>query len=239
MTNNNVKKESMSFYLIIIGMIYSTIFFTSFVMGYKVISIHSHILCSSVFIFPFLFPINDALTELFGAKTTYIMILTTIGCEFFFGVATYLLASMPSPPTWDNQELYSTLTTGFLHIAFADSLSLAVSFFLNSYYINKWGLKLGGRKFFYRSIGATAIGELVFTVMTNLITFNSFNVANISDTYNIILSDYLLKMIYSLIICIPNAMMVNWIKAKLSQSNDVNASENVISITNARVRYRN
>lgn len=164
------------------------------------------------FCFPLLFPINDSLTEIFGEKTSYLMIIATIICEFLFSYITYFLASLPSPALWKNQEIYPVLTSGFLHIAVADSISLAIGFFANTYVLARWGVKIFGKGFFIRSLGATAVGELLFTISTNLITFHYFSVANIWETSNIIISDYVLKMIYSLIICIPNAFVVYKVK---------------------------
>ena len=226
-------------YLIVIGMLYITIFFASFVMGYKTVDLNGRILCASVFVFPLLFPINDSLTEIFGKKTSYLMIIATIICEFLFSYITYFLASLPSPALWKNQEIYPLLTSGFLHIAVADSISLAIGFFANTYVLARWGVKFFGKSFFMRSLGATAVGELLFTVSTNLITFHYYGVANIWETSNIIISDYFLKMIYSFFICIPNAIMIYKIKKLINASNNNNEnSYNVMNINQLRTKYR-
>ncbi|CZQ03387.1 conserved hypothetical integral membrane protein [Legionella pneumophila] len=208
-------------------------------MGYKTVDLNGRILCASVFVFPLLFPINDSLTEIFGEKTSYLMIIATIICEFLFSYITYFLASLPSPALWKNQEIYPVLTSGFLHIAVADSISLAIGFFANTYVLARWGVKIFGKGFFIRSLGATAVGELLFTISTNLITFHYFSVANIWETSNIIISDYVLKMIYSLIICIPNAFVVYKVK-KIINANCTNkeTAYNVMNINQLRTKYR-
>ena len=224
-------------YLVLLGMLYTTIFFCSFVMGYKTVDIYGRILCSSVFVFPLLFPLNDSITELLGAKISYAMILAIIICEFMFAFITYGLACLPSPVHWQNQGIYPLITTGFIHIAIADSFSLAIGFFANTYVLNKWGIKWFGKGFFSRSLGATAVGELIFTISTNLITFHILSTANFIDTANIIVSDYILKMAYSFIICIPNAYVVSKIKKYLSADKAV-LNEKIIPINQIRVRYR-
>lgn len=224
-------------YLVLIGMLYATIFFCSFVMGYKTIDLYGRILCSSVFVFPFLFPINDSITELLGAKVSYLMIIAIIFCEFMFSFITHALAVLPSPSHWQHQEIYPLLTTGFIHIAIADSISLAIGFVANTYVLDKWGIKWFGSGFFRRSLGATALGELLFTISTNLIAFHMFSTANLIDTGNIIISDYILKMAYSFVICIPNAYLVSLIK-KHTQNEDTIKDPKVIPINQIRVRYR-
>ncbi|HAT7923597.1 TPA: hypothetical protein GJ766_15140 [Legionella pneumophila] len=224
-------------YLVLIGMLYATIFFCSFVMGYKTVDIYGRILCSSVFVFPLLFPINDSITELLGAKISYLMIVAIIICEFMFSFITHALAVLPSPSHWQNQDLYPILTTGFIHIAIADSISLAIGFFANTYVLDKWGIKWFGTGFFRRSLGATAVGELLFTISTNLITFHMLSTASLIDTTNIIISDYILKMAYSFIICIPNAYLVSLVKKHIQKEVTI-PDRNIIAINQIRARYR-
>ena len=147
----------------------------------------------------------------------------------------------PSPNHWDHQEIYPILTYGFTHIAIADSISLAIGFFANTYVLCNWGVKLFGRGFFIRSLGATAIGELLFTISTNFITFHYHQVANLAETLNIISSDYLFKMFYSLLICIPNAFIVNKIKQIIRKKDGNNLfvqHSNIVNIKQVRTEYR-
>lgn len=224
-------------YLVLLGMLYATIFFCSFIMGYKTVDLYGRILCSSVFIFPLLFPINDSITELLGAKVSYLMIIAIIFCEFTFSLITHALAVLPSPSHWQNQEIYPLLTAGFIHIAIANSISLAIGFFTNTYILDKWGIKWFGTGFFRRSLGATALGELLFTISTNLITFHVLSTASLIDTTNIIVSDYILKMAYSIFICIPNAFLVSLIKKQMKKE-DLISDKKVIHLSKIRVRYR-
>ena len=208
-------------------------------MGYKTVIIYGRILCSSVLIFPFLFPLNDSITELISAKLSYFMIAAIIICEFLFSFSTYAMAHLPSPAGWKNQEIYPLLTSGFIHIAIADSISLFIGFFANTYVFKRWGIKLFGNSFFMKSLGATAIGELLFTISTNILTFHIFSEANLSDTFNIIFSDYILKMIYSFLICIPNAYIVMKIKQVANNDKEVSNNGSIILFKKPRISYRN
>lgn len=225
--------------LIFIGMLYTTIFFSSFILGYKGVQIGGGILCASVFIFPLLFPINDSISELISPRASYFLIIFIIICEFLFSLVTYCIALLPSPTHWDNQSIYPILTSGFLHIAIADSISLAIGFFANTYIFSKWGLKIFGTGFFRRSLGATAIGELLFTISTNFITFHGLGNAGLLDTLNIIGSDYAFKMLYSLLICIPNAYFVQRIKKlKYAEHTKQTQNTNVFALKLTEPSYR-
>lgn len=222
-------------YLIFIGMLYATIFFSSFVMGYKTVELYGRILCSSVLVFPLLFPLNDSISEILGSKTSYFMIFAIIICEYMFSFITHALAVLPSPPHWKNQEMYNFLTYGFIQIAIADSISLTIGMVANIYVFKKWGFKWFGSNFFFRSLGSTAIGELLFTISTNLIAFH--NVGHFDEIINIITSDYIFKMAYSIIICIPNTILVTLIKNKFTDNSE-SMPENIIPISQIRAKYR-
>lgn len=233
---NEIDKECC---LVFLGMTYATVFFCSFVMGYKAVSLYGRLFCSSVFIFPLLFPLNDAITEIIGAKVSYFMIVAIIVCEFTFAFITHTLALLPSPIHWKGQETYLILTGGFINIAIADSISLAIGFFANTYILDKWGIKIFGSNFFLRSLGCTAIGELLFTISTNLLAFHYFSAANIEETIDIIASDYLFKLIYSIIICIPNAYLVSQIKKNIHRDEpSVYLDHKIININRVRLTYR-
>ena len=63
-----------------------------------------------------------------------------------------------------------------------------------------------------RSLGATAVGEITYTIITNIITY--YGVLSWQSTANVIISDYFFKLIYSAIIAYPAALLVVYVKIK-------------------------
>jgi uncharacterized integral membrane protein (TIGR00697 family) len=163
-------------------------------------------------IFPLLFPLSDALAEIYGASIAKSMIGYTIIGEVIFVALTNAAISLPSPQTWHHQAAYNFLVGGYIHILMANSIAMIVSFYLNVYFINKWRILLQGKYYYWRSLGATAIGEITYTIITNAIAY--FNVLSWQDVSNIILSDYGFKLIYSMIILYPGALLVAHTKTK-------------------------
>ncbi len=198
--------------IVFLSMLYITLFLASMTVGYKIVIFGKQLYCASILIFPLLFPLSDALAEIYGASIAKSMIFYTIISEIIFVTLTNAAISLPSPDTFINQSSYDFIVGGYVHILMANSIAMIVSFYLNVYFINKWRILLHGKHYYWRSLGATAIGEISYTIITNIIAY--YNVLPWQDTANIIFSDYIFKFIYSMIILYPGALFVAHIKNK-------------------------
>jgi len=198
-------------------MLYMTLFFASITVGYKIVIFGTQLYCASVLIFPLLFPLSDALSELYGAGIAKSMIWYSAICEAVFVALTNAVIHLPSPSSWHHQEAYNFLVGGYVHILFANVTAMILSFYLNIMLLNKWRILSGGKYYYLRSIGATAIGEISYTIITNIIAYAG--ILSWVDISNVIISDYLFKLIYSIIIAYPAALFVIHIKRKYKISN--------------------
>jgi len=198
--------------IVLIGMIYMSLFLASSTLGYKIVAVGSQLYCASILIFPLLFPFSDALTEIYGTKFAKSMIWYTIICECIFVTLTNSAIRLPSPANWHHQAEYDFIVGGYAHILLANVTAMLVSFYLNVWLLNKWKVLLKGKHYYFRSLGATAIGELIYTIITNAIAYTG--VLPAADIINIIFSNYLFKLIYSAILAYPAALFVIYIKSK-------------------------
>jgi uncharacterized integral membrane protein (TIGR00697 family) len=198
--------------IVLLSMLYMALFLASMTVGYKIVIFGKQLYCASILIFPLLFPLSDALAEIYGVSIAKSMIWYTIISEAVFVTLTNTAISLPSPQNWHHQEAYNFIVGGYIHILIANSTAMIVSFYLNVYFINKWRILLQGKHYYWRSLGATAIGEIIYTIITNAIAY--VNVLPWNDIFNIILSDFSLKLIYSIIILYPGALLVTHIKSK-------------------------
>lgn len=198
--------------VILLSMIYITLFFASATVGYKIVVFGRELYCASILIFPLLFPFSDALAEIYGSKIAKNLIWYTVLCEIIFVLLTNVAIHLPSPLTWHHQAEYNFLVGGYIHILLANVSAMIISFYLNVNLLNKWKILLRGKHYYLRSLGATAVGEASYTIISNIIAY--FGVLHWNEITNIIISDYLLKMVYSLIIAYPAALFVSYIKMK-------------------------
>lgn len=157
--------------IVLISMIYMALFLASMTVGYKIVIFGNHLYCASILIFPLLFPLSDALAEIYGAQIAKSMIVYTIIGEIIFVSMTNTAIHLPSPTTWHHQEAYDFIVGGYIHILAANAIAMIASFYLNVYFINRWRILLQGRYYYWRSLGATAIGEISYTILTNAIAY--------------------------------------------------------------------
>lgn len=76
--------------------------------------------------------------------------------------------------------------------------------------ITRWKILLKGKYFLLRCLGASAIGELIFTLTAYLIEF--FGVVSISHIFQLIVVSYIIKLVLNLLLSIPVASLANWLK---------------------------
>lgn len=208
----NKNNESPFNAIVLLSMIYMSLFFASITVGYKIVAFGNQLYCASVLIFPLLFPFSDALTEIYGTNIAKSMIWYTVICEAIFVSLTNIAIRLPSPANWHHQSEYNFFIDGYTHILLANATALIVSFYLNIFLLNKWRRLLKGKHYYMRSLGATAVGEITYTVITNIITY--YGVLSWQNTINVIISDYCFKLIYSAIIAYPAALLVVYVKTK-------------------------
>lgn len=200
--------------IVLLSMLYMSLFFASITVAYKIVAFGHELYCASILIFPLLFPFSDALAEIYGPEIAKSMVWYTIICEAIFVLLTNVAIHLPSPPNWHHQAEYNFFVGGYVHVLMANVTALLISFYLNVFLLNKWRILLKGKYFYLRSLGATAVGEISYTIITNVIAY--FGILSWSEISNIIVSDYIVKLVYSAIIAYPAAVLVAYVKVKYS-----------------------
>lgn len=231
-------KNNENDYILFIGMVYMSLFLASLTVGYKLVAFGHQLYCGSVFIFPLLFNISDVVAELYGRRLARNLIWFTLICECLFVLSTNLVVKMPHPITWHHQIDYNYVVGSYPRILIGDILAISFSFYVNVRLISQWKLIWNGKFFFLRSVGATAIGEIVFTILTNFIAFIA--VVSYKDIAKIMLFDYLFKLVYSIIAAYPLSLFVAFIKIHKQGHSDLSLlnppqpihTSNVLSFTN-------
>ena len=88
-----------------------------------------------------------------------------IGGSFIFAFSCAGMISFKTPSGWAYQESYDQVLGKLPRVAIASFLAIFVGAFINAYAISKWKILLRGRYFWLRSLGASAIGEFIFTIV--------------------------------------------------------------------------
>jgi uncharacterized integral membrane protein (TIGR00697 family) len=207
-------------YLLALAMFYMTIKITTVLLIYKIITIGSFSPSASTIIIPLWFVTGDIIAEIYGYKTARNLIWMAILGQFIFAFLCWSFALVDSPDILQNQEAYEEILTRIPRVAFASFLAIALGGILNAYAINKWKILLHGKYFLLRSFGASAIGELTFTICAYMVKFAG--ITPISKIIELITISYIFKLIINPFLIIPAFVITKYIKSHETSLSNVN-----------------
>lgn len=185
-------------HLTLLSMLYMTIKLITVLLIYKVIVIGYFSATASTLIMPFWFFLGDVITEVYGYEITRQLIWIAIFCQFVFALVCAEMIRLPSPAMWAHQAAYDQVLGKLPRVAFASFLAIVCGAFINAYALAKWKILYKGKSFWKRSLGSSAIGEIIFTMIAYLIEFagvvptlNLMQLMAISVGVKLILSPFL------------------------------------------------
>ncbi len=203
---------------------YTTIVVASLVLTNKILEWHGIILSACLISFPLIYLFGDIVAEVYGYKESQKLIWFTIMSCIIFSIITQAAIYIPSANFYNNSAAYQQVLGQDLKFTLVGCLAIVLGAQVNMYAITKWKLLLNGRYFWLRSIGATALGELVNSLVAfPLGFFGDFPFHNIME---VMFFSYILKMIYAVLLVYPASLVVTYYKAKGINANDVDFSFN-------------
>jgi uncharacterized integral membrane protein (TIGR00697 family) len=144
-------------------MLYVALGLCAELLVYKPISMGHSVASAGSFISPFWFILSDIIAELYGYKAAKNMFYCMLVVDFIVALILVLLIHFPSPLTWHGESDYEMIFGPLLKLFLATFVGFFIGGFLNIRLVTKWKVLLKGRYFWLRSIGASMIGEIIFT----------------------------------------------------------------------------
>lgn len=210
--------------------IFVTLSMLTIILLYKVISIHGIPISAATLIIPFWYATSDLIAEVYGHIVARRLIWINIVCNFIFIFTIYIFIHLPSPTSeLNNTNAYLKLYSDIPRIFFASLIAILSGVFINIYFLSKWKILTNGKHFWVRSIGSSAIGELIFTIIAFFLEF--FEKAPLSLIIRLIIISYIVKLIFTPIASTPCAILALFLKEKEGLENrDYNINFNPFKI---------
>ena len=205
-----MQQKSQYKYITFLSMLYMTIKLTTVVLIYKIISVGPFSASASTLVMPLWFVMGDVIAEVYGYKIARQIIWIAIICQFIFAFACAGLIALPASSGWTHKEAYDQVLGKLPRVAIASFLAIVSGAFINAYAISKWKILLFGKYFWLRSLGASAVGELVFTIVAYLTEF--LGVVPISILLHLMIASYVIKLILNPILVVPSLFVVSALK---------------------------
>lgn len=194
------------------SMLFLTIMLGTYVLAYKMISINGYIISAGIFIFPINYAITDITTEVYGYEHTKKLLKYVFICCLFFSVVVPLLAVISPPENWSYQTGYTHVLGNVFRFFIANTIGIAIGITLNSYLIAKLKIMMRGKHFWLRSIGASSLGELITSIIADIIAF--VGTTNMKGVFNLMIGIFAVKLLYSILLSLPNTLIVMHLKLK-------------------------
>lgn len=193
-------------------MMYLILIILPSLVGFKIISAPYGVLSAASILSPFWYIISDIIAEVYGLKASLRIFWSTVACEIFFAAAGYLLIHLPSPANWHDQSAYNLIIGRIPLIFLCQLFGMAVAWTVNVKLLTYWKVLLRGKYFWLRSLGASGIGETIFTVISISLTLMGY--LKIADITSIIIYSFFLKISVLIIFSFPANLITTWLKRK-------------------------
>jgi len=193
-----------------------------FICLFVVILIVSNIIASKFFaigpfrvscaqmMFPITYIFGDIFTEVYGYAASRRAIWYGFFASFIVVAATTAAVAIPPAPEYQNQDAFAAVFKPVGRIVVASLIAYWCGEFANSFTLAKMKIRTNGKHLWTRTIGSTIVGQAIDTTIVMFIAFGgtqSFGVIG-----RLILSGYLIKVIYETAMTPVTYAVVNFLK---------------------------
>jgi queuosine precursor transporter len=181
-------------------------------VGQKITAVGPFRISGAQALFPVTYIFGDVFTEVYGYGATR----RAIWIGFFASAALAAMGMftvwLPPAPGWENQGCFA-LIFGFVpRLVLASLIAFWAGEFANSYVLSKMKILTRGRWLWTRTIGSTAVGQLVDTAILMVIAFGGTQ--SWGTIVNLIFSGYFGKVLYEAAATPLTYAVVNFLKRK-------------------------
>ncbi|MCE3268379.1 MAG: Conserved hypothetical rane protein [Burkholderiales bacterium] len=203
-------------YLLLLAMLYLTVDLACLALTYKFVLVGvtgiGFIKTSiEIFIFPLTYTITDIITEVYGYQTARKVIWLVFLCDFLFALITFFMVKVHSPDQI-MQKTYDDVFASLLRGSLAETVGVLCGIFANVYLVSKFKVIAQGKYFWLRSIGGASTGEAILVIIAVPIIF--WGKLGNSDILTMIVSTYIYKVIFAIVISVPASIVAQFLKLK-------------------------
>jgi uncharacterized integral membrane protein (TIGR00697 family) len=153
-------------------------------------------------LFPITYIFGDIFTEVYGYAGSRRAIWNGFFASGLMAVVSMIIVALPASPDWPHQEAYATVI--------ASLIAYWAGEFTNSFVMARMKVLTNGRHLWMRTIGSTAVGQAVDTVLVMVLAFAGS--MSTSDIIRAIFSGYIGKVLYEIAATPVTYAVVNSLK---------------------------
>jgi uncharacterized integral membrane protein (TIGR00697 family) len=208
---DNSKKAISPIFLILTCFFVTCLLISNIIAG-KLAVFFGITLPAAVIVFPLTYLFGDVLTEVYGYERTRLVIWIGFTANILMSVTFIITIGLPHPVFWGNQAAYATVLGLTPRLVVASLVAYFGGEFANSFVLSKMKILTKGRWLWMRTIGSTAVGEGIDTLV--FITLSFVGAVPVAILVEMVFAQYLWKVGYEVLATPLTYLVVGWIKRR-------------------------
>lgn len=190
--------------------VFVVILLISNLIGGKICSIGPFRISGAQLLFPITYIFGDVFTEVYGYAGSRRAIWMGFFSSALMALMSFVVVALPPAPDWPYQEAYRTVFYQVPRMVVASLIAYWAGEFANSYVMAKMKVSFSGRALWMRTIGSTAVGQLVDSTVIMTLAFAGRE--SWTTILNLIFSGYVGKVLYEAAATPLTYLVVNGLK---------------------------
>jgi uncharacterized integral membrane protein (TIGR00697 family) len=191
--------------------LFLTCLLVSNIIAGKLILVFGLVLPSAVILFPITYILGDVFTEVYGFKSTRIVIWTGFAANVLMSLVFLAALALPHPEFWKGQGAFESVLGLTPRIVFASLVAYWVGEFANSITLSALKKATKGKHLWTRTIASTVIGQGLDTALFIFLSF--FGSVPPGVLVGMMLAQYLFKVAYEALLTPLTYVVVARVKA--------------------------
>lgn len=176
----------------------------------KIIAVGPFRVSAAHLMFPLTYIFGDVFTEVYGYAASRRAIWSGFVSSALLAVMGMIAVALPPAPEYRGQEAFATIFNFVPRLVAASLIAYWCGEFANAFVMAKLKLFTRGRMLWVRTIGSTAVGQLVDSIVVMVVAFaGTFDAVTL---LRMIFSGYLIKVVYEAIMTPVTYLVVNGLK---------------------------
>lgn len=175
-------------------MVFVVVLLISNLIGQKICAVGPFRISGAQLLFPITYIFGDIFTEVYGYAGSRRAIWMGFFASALMAAFGMIVVALPPAPEWKNQAAFETVFNFIPRMVAASLVAYWAGEFANSYVMAKMKVWSSGKHLWMRTIGSTAVGQLVDSVVIMTLAFAGR--ASFGTIVNLIVSGYLGKVLY-------------------------------------------
>lgn len=153
---------------------------------------------AGILFFPVSYVIGDILTEVYGYARARRVVWAGFAAVLFMSIMAWVVVSLPAAEGWAGQKAYVEVFGQTPRIVLASMLAFWAGEFTNAFVMARMKVLSSGRHLWQRTIGSTAAGQAVDSVIFYPLAF--LGIWSTEQVITVAVTNYLLKVLWEAVL---------------------------------------